>query len=85
MTNLQNSLGGTQEIRRTMAISNELSSEIAAAILAETKSPQELDRLRDVVLQVHTTLQQMSEDARVSRTESKLRSAGAQGSNEHPH
>jgi hypothetical protein len=55
-----------------MAISNELSSEIAAAILAETKSPQELNKLRDVVLQVHTTLQQMSEEARVSRTESKL-------------
>ena len=55
-----------------MAISNELSSEIAAALLAENKTPQELHRLKDVVLQVHTTLQQMSEEARVARTESKL-------------
>lgn len=46
-----------------MAISNELSSEIAAAILAEKKTPQELDRLKDVVLRVHTTLQEMSEEA----------------------
>lgn len=47
-----------------MAISNELSSEIAAAILAEKKTPQELDRLKDVILRVHTTLQEMSEEAR---------------------
>jgi predicted transcriptional regulator len=56
-----------------MALSNELSSEIAAAILAETKTPQELSKLKDVVLQVHSTLQQMSEEARTSRTESKSR------------
>ncbi|HEU4508155.1 MAG TPA: hypothetical protein VFR78_07960 [Pyrinomonadaceae bacterium] len=46
-----------------MAISNELSSEIAAAILVEKKTPQELDRLKDVILRVHTTLQEMSEEA----------------------
>lgn len=46
-----------------MAISNELSSEIAAAILVENKTPQELDRLKDVILRVHTTLQEMSEEA----------------------
>ncbi len=46
-----------------MAISNELSSEIAAAMLAENKSPQELVKLKDIVLQVHTTLQKMSEVA----------------------
>jgi hypothetical protein len=55
-----------------MAISNELSSEVAAALLAENKSLQELNKLRDVLLQVHTTLQQMSEAARVSRSETKL-------------
>jgi hypothetical protein len=55
-----------------MAISNELSSEVAAALLAENKSLQELNKLRDVLLQVHTTFQQMSEAARVSRSETKL-------------
>ena len=44
-----------------MAISNELSSEIAAAMLAENKSPEELKELSEIVLQVHKTLQNMSE------------------------
>ena len=56
-----------------MAITNELSSEIAAAILAENKTPKELGELKDVVLRVHTTLQQMSEEARETRTQTKLR------------
>jgi hypothetical protein len=43
-----------------MAISNELSSEIAAAILVEKKTPQELKQLKDVILQVHSALQKMS-------------------------
>lgn len=60
-----------------MAIANELSSEIAAAILAEKKTPQELDRLKDVILQVHTTLQEMSEEAREER--SKDRTKGLPG------
>ena len=60
-----------------MAISNELSSEIAAAILAEKKTPQELDELKDVVLRVHTTLQQMSEEAREIRTQTKLQRSQA--------
>ncbi len=47
-----------------MAISNELSSEIAAAILAEKKTPQELRRLKDIILRVHSTLQKMSKEAR---------------------
>ena len=47
-----------------MAISNELSSEIAAAILAEKKTPQELHQLKDIILRVHSTLQKMSRDAR---------------------
>jgi predicted transcriptional regulator len=44
-----------------MAISNELSSEIAAAMLAAKKSPEELKRLSEIVVQVHNALQKMSE------------------------
>lgn len=47
-----------------MAISNELSSEIAVAILAAKKNPQELHQLKDIILKVHSTLQKMSKDAR---------------------
>jgi len=50
-----------------MAISNELSSEIAAAILVEKKTPQELKQLKDVILQVHSALQKMSADERAKR------------------
>lgn len=50
-----------------MAISNELSSEIAAALLAEKKSPQELKRLQDVILEVHSTLQKLSAEERAER------------------
>jgi predicted transcriptional regulator len=50
-----------------MAISNELSSEIAAAILVEKKSPQELNQLKDVILRVHSELQKMSADERANR------------------
>jgi len=34
-----------------MAISNELSSDVAIAILANKKSPQELKQLKDIILQ----------------------------------
>lgn len=46
-----------------MAISTEHSSEIDAAMLAEKTSPQQLLKLKDIVLQVHTTHQKMSEAA----------------------
>ena len=52
-----------------MAISNELSSEIAAAILVEKKSPKELNQLKDVILRVHSTLQKMSEEERAARAQ----------------
>jgi len=52
---------------RPMAISNELSSDIAAALLAERKSPQELRRLKDVILKVHSELQRMSAGERANR------------------
>ena len=50
-----------------MAISNELSSEIAAAILVEKKTPQELKQLKDVILRVHSALQKMSAEERAKR------------------
>jgi predicted transcriptional regulator len=50
-----------------MAISNELSSDVAIAILANKKSPQELKQLKDIILQVHSVLQKMSEETRAYR------------------
>jgi predicted transcriptional regulator len=50
-----------------MAISNELSSEIAAAILANNNSPQDLLKLKEVLLEIHSTLQKMSEEEHPSR------------------
>ena len=48
-----------------MTISNELSSEIAAALLTiDDRSADELSNLRDIVLQVHWTLQQMNLETR---------------------
>ena len=54
-----------------MAISNELSSDVAVAILAQKKSPQELEQLKDVILQVHSALQKMSEETRTDRLKRK--------------
>ena len=52
---------------QTMAISNELSSDVAVAILAQNKSPHELQQLKDIILEVHSTLQKMSEETRDDR------------------
>ena len=52
-----------------MAISNELSSEVAVAILAQKKSPQELKQLKDIILEVHSALQKMSEETRAYRSQ----------------
>ncbi len=57
-----------------MAISNELSSDIAAALLAENKSPQELRQLKDVILKVHSALQKMSADERANRIKASIKS-----------
>jgi len=62
-----------------MAISNELSIEIAAAILAEKKTPQELKQLKDIILRVHTALQKMSEEARATRFKTRVRAAKISG------
>lgn len=51
-----------------MALANELSSEIAAAILSTGKnSPAELEDLKRVVEEVHTTLGQMEDRERKAR------------------
>lgn len=48
-----------------MAIANELSSEIAIAILtAEAETPARLDELKKIILEVHATLQEMSKKER---------------------
>jgi len=53
-----------------MAISHELSSEIAAALFAaKERSPRELMDLKEVLLVVHSTLQQLTDDARLARAE----------------
>ena len=62
-----------------MAISNELSSDVAVAILANEKSPQELKKLKDIILEVHSALQKMSEETRVYRFKKKSKE-GAKGS-----
>ena len=52
----------------TMALSNELSSEIAAAILSARKnSPTELEALKRMVEEVHATLEQMEDRDRKAR------------------
>ena len=60
-----------------MAIENELSSEIAIAILtAEAQTPARLDELKTIVLKVHATLQEMSEkerDHRIAELSRRLR------------
>ena len=51
-----------------MAISNELSSDIAAAILAtKDKHTGELNDLKEMILKVHSTLQQLSAKPRSDR------------------
>jgi len=59
-----------------MAISNELSSDVAVAILANQKSPQELKQLKDIILQVHSALQKMSEETRADRRQRSKPQAG---------
>ncbi len=59
-----------------MAISNELMSEIAAAILAENKTPRDPNQLKDIVLRVHCALQEMSAEARARRFKTPVRQVG---------
>ena len=56
-----------------MALSNELSSEIAIAILsAKKRPPSELNDLKEIVLKIHYTLQQMTDEARAARRKALL-------------
>jgi hypothetical protein len=53
-----------------MTISNELSSEIAAALLTiNDRSPDELSNIKDIVIHVHSTLQQMDLETREDRSD----------------
>lgn len=51
-----------------MSVSNELSSDIATAILAaKNKNANELNDLKEVILEVHSTLQQLEAKSRKAR------------------
>jgi hypothetical protein len=51
-----------------MAISHELSSEIADALFAaKERSPRELNDLKEIVFKIHSTLQQLTEKDRIAR------------------
>jgi hypothetical protein len=52
-----------------MSIQNELSSDIAVALLTgKDRDPQRLNDLKQVVLKVHSILQEASKDLRRKRT-----------------
>ena len=52
-----------------MAISNELSSDIAAALIAaNARKPDHLHELKEILIEVHSTLQRMTEQSRTIRT-----------------
>jgi hypothetical protein len=54
----------------SMAISHELSSEIAAALFAtKNRSPRELKDLKKILLVVHSTLQRLADDAHLARVD----------------
>jgi hypothetical protein len=51
-----------------MAISHELSSEIADALFtAKERSPRELSDLKEIVFKIHSTLQQLTDRDRMAR------------------
>lgn len=53
-----------------MTISNELSSEIATALLAaQNKTPRELEELKEILLIIHSTLQRLTEENGAARLE----------------
>jgi len=62
-----------------MALSNELSSEIAAALLSSSnRSPSELKDLQEVVFRIHSMLQQL-DDQGSSRQKIKTEKRAAAG------
>ena len=55
--------------RVSMAISNELISDIAAALVAaNNKHPGKPNDLKEILLEVHSTLQRLTEQSRKART-----------------
>lgn len=61
-----------------MAISHELSSEIATALFAAKKrSPRELNDLKEMIFKIHYTLQQLTDDARNDRRKSQSKAKKA--------
>jgi len=55
-----------------MAISHELNSEIAAALLATTvRSPRELRDLKEILLVVHSTLQRLADEQQAAHVKSQ--------------
>ena len=61
-----------------MPISHELSGEIAAALFsAKDRSPRELDDLKEIVFEIHTSLERLSGERRndVGGTEDQTRAA----------
>jgi len=62
-----------------MSIHNELSSDIAVALLAgKDRDPHRLEDLKQIVLRVHLALQEASKDRRLNCAR-----AAAAGANEH--
>jgi hypothetical protein len=56
-----------------MTIANELSSDIAAALVAaKAKHPDELNDLKQILLEVHSTLQKLKQETRNERAFSKV-------------
>ena len=56
-----------------MAISHELSGEIATALFAaKERSPRELNDLKEMVFAIHATLERLGRDARADRAKFKL-------------
>jgi hypothetical protein len=57
-----------------MSVSNELSSEIAAAILlvAQDKSPRELTNLTEMMVKVHSVLQELVQEERTARYQARF-------------
>jgi hypothetical protein len=65
-----------------MTIANELSSEIAFALVAvKDKQPGKLNDLKEILLEVHATLQQLTEQSRRERALSKAAGANWQNGN----
>jgi len=55
-----------------MTVANELSSDIASAILAANeRSSRSLNELKEIVLKVHSALQEMAEKERTSPAQSQ--------------